>query len=181
MVYTERAMPYEDTMFLKMSVDVLSFFDPEQLRRITPDIERNTYKKGDIVIFKGQITDGFYIIKKGSVLVVMKPKPGQSEPVTVPLATGDFFGEMSLLTGSPRSAHVTALCDTTALELDKLALGPILQANPSLAKRLGDIVLHRQLANDATLRAMPPAERRTAQRSQAAELLANIRAFFALD
>ena len=97
------------------------------------------------------------------------------------LGTGDFFGEMSLLTGSPRSAHVTALCDTTALEIDKDALGPILQSDPGLAKRLGQIVLHRRLANDATLRAMPPAERRTATRSQTAELLDRIRAFFSLD
>ena len=76
---------------------------------------------------------------------------------------------------------MTALCDTTALEIDKKALGPILQSDPGLAKRLGQIVLDRQLANDATLRAMPPIERRDAKRTKGAELLANIRAFFALD
>jgi CRP-like cAMP-binding protein len=74
-----------------------------------------------------------------------------------------------------------ALCDTAALEIGKEALSPILQSHPDLAKRLGDIVIGRKLANDAALRAMPPRERRAATRGQAAELLVRIRHFFALD
>src|SRR3989344_4111818 len=71
-------MPNDDTIFLKTKVDVLSFFNEEQLRRVTPDIERHTYAKGDFVLLKGEVTNSFYIIKKGRVAVLMKPKEGAS-------------------------------------------------------------------------------------------------------
>ena len=139
------SMPYEDTMFLKMSVDVLSFFDPEQLRRITPDIEHKTYGRGETVIFKGEITDGFYIIKKGSVTVVMKPKPGQSEPVTVALGTGDFFGEMSLLEETAATASVRAAADgTEILTIPSGSFAKLLEMQPLMKKGLLDKIAARR-------------------------------------
>lgn len=145
MVYTVLTMPYEDTMFLKMSVDVLSFFDPEQLRRITPDIERHTYKKGETVVFKGQITDGFYIIKKGSVNVVMKPKPGEENPVVVPLSAGDFFGEMSLLEETAATASVKASVDETEiLTIPSGSFHKLLEMQPLMKKGLLDKIAKRR-------------------------------------
>jgi len=160
-------------------VDLFRTLDGELRARIAAAAHPISFHAGDDVVRQGDTDGSLFIVARG-VFEVSLDRDGRRVPVAR-LGTGDFFGEMSLLTGSPRSAHVTALCDTTALEIDKKALGPILKADPSLAGRLGDIVLHRQLANDAVLRAMPPAERRTATRSKGAELLRLIRAFFALD
>jgi small-conductance mechanosensitive channel/CRP-like cAMP-binding protein len=160
-------------------VDLFRTIDPAVRASIAAAARPVSFHAGDDVVRQGDTDGSLFIVERGVFEVSLE---SQGKRVAVArLGTGDFFGEMSLLTGSPRSAHVTALCDTTALELDKAALGPILQADPTLAKRLGDTVLHRRLANDATLRALPPAERRTATRGQAAELLAKIRAFFELD
>ncbi len=160
-------------------VDLFRTLGADRRARIAAAARPVEYHGGDDVVRQGDMDGSLFIVSRG-VLEVSLESQGKRVPVAR-LGTGDFFGEMSLLTGSPRSAHVTALCDTTALEIDKKALGPILQSDPGLAKRLGQIVLDRQLANDATLRAMPPLERRDAKRSKGAELLANIRAFFALD
>ena len=84
-------MPHDDTMFIKSNVDVLAFMEPEQLRKITPDIEHTTYHKGEPVLFKGEITEGFYIVKKGSAQAVRKAGD------VVDLKAGDFFGEVSLI------------------------------------------------------------------------------------
>jgi small-conductance mechanosensitive channel/CRP-like cAMP-binding protein len=138
-----------------------------------------TFHARDEVVRLGDTDGSMFVVARG-VFEVSLETDGRRVPVAR-LGTGDFFGEMSLLTGSPRSAHVTALCDTSALEFDKAALAPLLQAHPELATKLGDVVLDRKLANDATLRALPPLERRQATRNQAAALLANIRSFFSLD
>jgi CRP-like cAMP-binding protein len=106
-------MPNDDTVFLNSNVDVLSFFDPEELRKVTPDIEHSTYTKGDNIIFKGQITDGFYIIKQGKVLVKLKNKRGKN--VEVPLETGDFFGEISVLEDTTATASVHCAEDNTEI------------------------------------------------------------------
>ena len=139
-------MPNEDTIFLKTSVDVLSFFDPEQLRRVTPDIERKEYKKDETVIFKGQITDAFYIIKKGRVLVALKPKPGQAAAAAgVELKAGDFFGEMSLLEDIAATASVKAAEDgVEILMIPHASFQKLIDMQPLLKKALLDKIAARR-------------------------------------
>jgi len=99
-------MPNEDTQFLNTKVDILTFFDPDQLRKITPDIEHKIYKKGESIVFKGQITEGFYIIKQGKVNITTKDAKGK--PLSVKLEVGDFFGEMSVLEDQASGANIKA-------------------------------------------------------------------------
>ena len=86
--------PFDDTIFLKQSVEVLSFFNEDQLRRVTPDIERSSYNNGQTVLLRGEISSAFYIIKKGKVAANYKSKTGA---LAMELKAGDFFGEISLL------------------------------------------------------------------------------------
>ena len=106
-------MPNEDTMFLNTKVDILSFFDPDQLRKVTPDIEHKTYKKGESIVFKGEITEGFYIIKKGNVNITCKDAKGR--PLNVKLEVGDFFGEMSVLEDQASGANIKSAQDDTEI------------------------------------------------------------------
>jgi small-conductance mechanosensitive channel/CRP-like cAMP-binding protein len=160
-------------------VDLFRELEPALRARIAETAEPVSFHAGDEVMRAGDAGDSLFVVARG-VFEVSLERDGERVPVAR-LGTGDFFGEMSLLTGSPRSAGVTALCDTAAFEIGKESLGPILQSNPDLAKRLGDVVIGRKLANDAALRALPPRERRAATRGQSADLLARIRHFFALD
>ena len=106
-------MPNEDTLFLNTKVDILAFFDPDQLRKVTPDIEHTTYKKGDSIVFKGEITEGFYIIKNGTVNVTTKDAKGK--PLSIQLVVGDFFGEMSVLEDQASGANIKASEDNTEI------------------------------------------------------------------
>jgi CRP-like cAMP-binding protein len=62
------------------------------------------------------------------------------------LKENDFFGEMSLLTGQPRSATVVAEEETEVLQISKSALKPIFESNPELVRAIGEIVDERKLA-----------------------------------
>ena len=70
----------------------------------------------------------------------------------VGLKAGDVFGEMSLLTGEPRSASVIAIVETEVLRIDKNGLKPILEANPSLVDVISELIEERRivLTKDAT-------------------------------
>ena len=136
-------MPHQDTIFLKTSVDVLSFFNEDQLRRVTPDIERHSYNKGQSVLFKGQITDGFYIIKKGKVTVFTKPKGGPEAHHD--LVKGDFFGEMSVLDDIASTAAVRAAEDgTEVLTIPHSSFEKLIEMQPLLKKGLLDKIAKRQ-------------------------------------
>jgi CRP-like cAMP-binding protein len=60
------------------------------------------------------------------------------------LSTNDFFGEMSLLTGEPRSATVVADEEVDVLEIRKGALKPIFESNPELMTSVCEIIEERK-------------------------------------
>lgn len=160
-------------------VDLFRDIAPEMRARVAAAAKREIFHAGDDVVRQGDSDRSLFVVARGVFEVALDTPAGRK--TVARLGTGDFFGEMSLLTGAPRSAHVTALCDTLALEISAEALTPVLQAHPEFARRLGEIVLERRQINDATLRAMAPAARRDAKRSQVDEFLAKMRGFFGLD
>jgi small-conductance mechanosensitive channel/CRP-like cAMP-binding protein len=160
-------------------VDLLREIAPEMRARAAAAARRENFHAGDEVVRQGDPDRSLFVVARGVFEVAIDTPAGRK--TVARLGPGDFFGEMSLLTGAPRSAHVTALCDTLALEISAEALTPVLQANPEFARRLGEIVLERRQMNDETLRAMAPAERRNAKRSQVDAFLSKMRGFFGLD
>jgi CRP-like cAMP-binding protein len=88
------------------------------------------------VIRQGDPGTSLFVIMSGRVEVTVQ----QAGVATVRLATleqGGYFGEMSLMTGEPRSATVTALVEARLLEVGKEAFGRILAAQPDLVEQLG--------------------------------------------
>ncbi len=102
----------------------------EELRRIA-DISRTVETPaGTVVTQLGTPGDSFFFIIDGQVSV--------QTPVGVgdPLRPGDFFGEMSLLDGEPRSATVTATTDLRLLIVDRAHFWRLLNETPDLMRRI---------------------------------------------
>ncbi len=141
-------MPFDDTVFLKKNVDVLSFFTDEQLRRITAVIDRRMYRKGQTVIFQGEVSNNFYVIKQGSVTVAAK---SQGERVELAeLKAGDFFGEMSLLESTSATATIKVLeNDTEILTITHDVFQRMLGENPPLENLLRERINSRKKQREA--------------------------------
>lgn len=76
----------------------------------------STYKAGTTVVEEGTVGDSLYVITRGALAVTTKGPEGN--PVRVgTLVVGDFFGEVSLLTGKPRAASVVAETDAECLQI----------------------------------------------------------------
>ncbi|HET7714644.1 MAG TPA: cyclic nucleotide-binding domain-containing protein [Bauldia sp.] len=97
------------------------------------------YDDGAVVMRQGARGDSLLVIDSGSVNVTVVGKP---QPVAV-LRHGDVVGEMSLLTGAPRSATVVAAERVTAYRVAKAQFGPILDRSPSLYDRFAAMVEKR--------------------------------------
>ncbi len=84
------------------------------------------------------------------------------------MGPGEFFGEVSLLTGEPRSASVVALGEVEAYEITKGDLAPLLEGNRQLAADLTELLLEHKASDEARRRstaADPDEERRNTLRS----------------
>jgi CRP-like cAMP-binding protein len=68
---------------------------------------------------------------------------GRSRTVAT-LNEGDFFGEMALFTGEPRTANVVALEETEVLEIGHAAMKKVFDANPDLVESLSYIMAERR-------------------------------------
>jgi CRP-like cAMP-binding protein len=85
-----------------------------RLRKLVGDATFAEYVPGDTVVQKGESGNVLYVILGGSARVLGKP-------ASRPLRTGDYFGELSLLEGAPRSATVVAASELHVMQLPRKA------------------------------------------------------------
>ena len=91
------------------------------------------YSDGDVIVRMGETGNTMFQIQKGCLDVVVDEDKGQ---VIATLVSGDFFGEMSLLTGDTRSATVRSRGESRVLTIDRAAFIRRLSEDPMLAYRI---------------------------------------------
>lgn len=150
-------MPFDDTVFLKKNVDILSFFTDEQLRKVTSVIDRKIYDAGQTIIFQGEIGQNFYVIKRGKVQVTARS--GKDKVELAELKAGDFFGEISLLEEVPVSATVkVGEPDTEILSFPHDVFQHMLKDNPPLELMIRQRINERRLRREQAMKKdTPPA------------------------
>ncbi len=132
------------------------------------------FVQGGTLTRQGAVAHWLYLIVHGQAQVLV-----EEGAVVTPVSTltdGDFFGEMGMLTGEPRSATVVALSDVDCYRLDKVGFAQVLVARPEMAKDLSAILAQRRQEMDQRLRLAKSS--RSAARSE--DLLAKIKTFFGM-
>jgi small-conductance mechanosensitive channel/CRP-like cAMP-binding protein len=171
------ALSHEPTLASLRGVDVLAVLPPEALARLATLVERRLYGPGEVILRQGEIGDELFLIEQGRVRVVVGREGGSTAELTS-LGPGQFFGEMSLMTGERRAATIQAISDCRLLVVRKEAFQQALAAHPEVTERISEILLARQEQLGSHLasrsrRAQPTSEQRD-------ELVGRIRRFFSL-
>jgi CRP-like cAMP-binding protein len=137
---------------------------------------QHAFAKGQVLVRQGEAGQSLYLLAEGALDVTVAPPEGP--PIALDrLLPGAVFGEMSLLTGQPRSATVVAATDGEVYEIDKGHLDPILRERPSLAEALGAVMAERQARNAERRRAADLPAQPAPSRD---DLMGRLRAFFKL-
>jgi len=140
-------------------------------------IERNLPAGAEIV---REGTDGQSLFVVVAGLFEVLRTAGGGETRLARLGAGDVFGEMSLLTGAPRSATVRAMTDAVVLEIVKEMLDPVLALQPDAVEEMSRLQADR-MANNLNALAFTPMEREELERVGVAQFLrGKIIRFFAL-
>jgi CRP-like cAMP-binding protein len=102
--------------------------------------------EGDSVLREGETGTSFFVIASGKFAVTKRDDRGEAI-LLAHLGEGDFFGEMALLSGSPRAATVSAEADSEVLEFKPDVLVAIARQHPQLAQSIRRFYRQRLLAN----------------------------------
>lgn len=140
----------------KNRVGVFSPLDDEVFKELRPYMEEREYEAGSVIIRQGDPADEFFVILDGAVQVEHEEyqlgPDGQEETsdytVIAELGPGDYFGEMALLTESPRAASVVVKERCTVLVLSRGAFEMYLEESQLAAKRVARAALSRRKANE---------------------------------
>ena len=108
-----------------------------QLATLAPLTRCVRFGPGETVVREGERGDCLYQVVEGEVAV----SKGDERVAT--LSCGAVFGEMTLLTDTPRNATVRSHGETVLLEVERRDLVPLLEANPELLDELGEL-MHRR-------------------------------------
>ncbi len=101
------------------------------------------YESDEVICKIGDPGDKMWIIISGRVKVVVQPEGSDEETVIAELTGGDYFGEMALLTGSPRSASVITLEPSEMFILNQEDFDLIVERFPSITLSMGKIMSQR--------------------------------------
>jgi len=122
-------------------IDIFEPLSPTEIESLLASDGIRVYAPGECIVRYGEAGDSMFIIGRGKAAVMVPSDEGH--PAVAVLETGNFFGEMSLFSGEPRSADVVAVEEAEVLEIRKSSLHRLLTENTRLAKAFSTKVSDR--------------------------------------
>ena len=127
---------------IRDSIPVLAPLTPLQLREFLLDSDLRTPRSGEVIFSRNDYSDSFFSILAGGVFIA--PKPDDVSEL-IPLATGQFFGEMTLISGRRRSATVLAGEDCVLIETPRRSMNKLIASVAAVKRVLDETFLTRAI------------------------------------
>src|SRR5262245_14936157 len=134
----ERRAPVSTTTTpsaLLTEVPLFALLDEQERGALAERIDLTTKKAGEMVFCHGDPGDALFVVISGEVEIFFKNDTGQRILLET-ASPGDFFGEVSLLDGGPRTASALVTKDLEALVVDRGDLEEFLRLKPTAAMDL---------------------------------------------
>lgn len=151
----------------------------DQIAELSQSSSKLLYSKGEILVQQGDSGDSLFIITDGVVDVSVSDSIGNRTHLA-DLHSGDYFGEMSLLTGEPRSASVIALAETEVIVVEKSGMAELLEQEASIAEPLSAMLDERLRDLSGRVTEQTAKEGKTERIDRKDHLLGRIRDFFGI-
>jgi CRP-like cAMP-binding protein len=127
------------------SVEIFAPLTDRQRADLASASRHALYAAGEKIVREGDTGSSMFVINRGDATVMLAGTDGE----VARLGPGDFFGEMSLLTGEPRSATVSAATDCELVELGVDGFRRVVLADPALVERVAAAVVRRRTELEA--------------------------------
>jgi len=122
---------------------ILENLDEEKLTELAPFFATETFQPGREIVRQNDPGDKFYIIARGKVEVWRTEEQSGSTTRVAVLQDGDYFGEITLITGFPRTATVRTVTVCTCISLERGQFNRMLERFPELQRQLSEVAVQR--------------------------------------
>ena len=182
-VQRKAALPVQEEKAEALSIlraePLFESLSEEQLDHVVQEARLKLFGRGEPVIEEGAEGDSMFVMLRGAANVFVSKNGSRIRVAT--LGEGDCFGEMSLLTGEPRSATVRADGDCYVMEIGKPVMAELLRDAPSYLEKLSELLAQRKMETEGVLKEVAtPGEHVLKQRQYTATFLNRLRTFFEL-
>jgi len=161
-------------------VVLFSQLSEAELKTLAERLRYMQFAKGTVIAEQGAVGQHWlFIIINGEVEVYLGGTDSEKRSLNV-LTKGSFFGEMSLMTGTPRVASVIAKTDLACYRLDKDAFEEIIKARPGIAEEVTHVLVERRAQLDSALQNLDADTLHKEMDNRHGEILATIKRFFGL-
>ena len=133
----------KEAVELLSNVPLFSELSKKELQSFASAAKEIRHRPGDVLAREGDSGFGFFLIAEGTAAVTVGGKPRAK------LGTGDFFGEIALLEGGPRTATVTAETPMRVIGITQWVFKRIVEQNPSVAMKMLKVMASRLRAAPA--------------------------------
>ena len=155
-------------------VDLFAPLGADERATLAAALRPTPFAHGEVVTHEGDPGDGLYLITTGTAAVQLGV--GERAREIARLGPGQFFGEMSLMTGAARSATVVAITDLECYCIDKAVFQTLIAARPEIADQVAEVLAARREALESARGQRAATSRAEVQ----ADLVDRIRGFFGL-
>lgn len=131
--------------FALSRVDLFALLDEPARAQLAAQTHERVFGAGEVIVRQGETGRSLFVVHRGEVVVRLEAE--KREVARIP--AGGVFGEMSLLTGAPRTATVAAARDTVVLEIDADALRDVVLSRPDALDAISRLVVERRAGLDA--------------------------------
>lgn len=172
-ITTEEKIPFsfsrEQIMRELQQSDLFSLLPENRLQALASQIPVRVFGAGETVVTQGDQGSSLFLALKGELEVFV------DDTFVGKIKEESFFGEMSLLTGTPRSASVRATAEVWLAEITKEMMEPILQENPPLLETISTVLAER---SRRTTQSMNELETEDVIESRRVDYLKKLKNFF---
>ncbi len=174
----ERSLDLQRRLAVLLQVELFKNLEHPDLERLAERLVDAPFARGETLTRQGAVGHWLYVVASGTVSVRIRSDGLEREIAR--LTDGSFFGEMSLMTGAPRSATVVALTDVACYRLDKPAFQGILRERPELAEEFARILAGRSTELERAREGLDAEAAGRRRQVTQRDLLQRIREFFGL-
>lgn len=170
--------PLADRRRLLAFVPLFQDLPKTEVQYLIEQMRQRPFRQSETVIQKGDSGDSMFVVWEGLLSVFVDAKDNGALLRVAQIGPGEFFGEISLLTGEARSATIKSDCEGCLFEITKDTMTELFRRQPRLLDSVSRIVAERRVENDRAQNTAAEIDKLRQTESLARQFKDRIRNFF---